>query len=249
MKSGIYMWTSPSGKSYIGQSVDLIDRYREFIRFDQDYAGDKINKARRKYNKISDWSYQVIEYCSIDELDDREKYYIDLYNTIENGYNLASGGNKYKIFSNETIQKLSEMRKGENNPFFGKHHSDETKKKMSESRKGENHPMWGKHHSNETKQKLSKANRGYHHTEEAKQKIGLRSKGERNPNFGKLGKDSPCAKKVLQYTKDGVFVCEWHCIKDVETTLGIPASNITACCKNKIKSAGGYIWKYKEESD
>ena len=30
-KSGIYMWTSPSGKSYIGQSVDLVKRYTNFI--------------------------------------------------------------------------------------------------------------------------------------------------------------------------------------------------------------------------
>jgi hypothetical protein len=46
---------------------------------------------------------------------------------------------------------MSEKFSGENNPFYGKHHSEETKKKISESRKGKligkNHPMYGKNHS------------------------------------------------------------------------------------------------------
>lgn len=37
--------------------------------------------------------------------------------------------------SDETRRKLSEARKGENNPFYGKHRSDETRKKISEALK------------------------------------------------------------------------------------------------------------------
>lgn len=36
----------------------------------------------------------------------------------------------------DTLQKLREMESGENNPFYGKHHSDETRKRISESKKG-----------------------------------------------------------------------------------------------------------------
>jgi len=51
-------------------------------------------------------------------------------------------------------KKNSESKKGENNPFYGKHHNKESKKKMSEAQSRENHPMWNKFHSKETKKKL-----------------------------------------------------------------------------------------------
>jgi hypothetical protein len=66
--------------------------------------------------------------------------------------------------SEETRQKLSKALTGrfvgENNPFYGKHHTDETKKKISENHKeayasGKIHPMKGKHFSEEQKRKMS----------------------------------------------------------------------------------------------
>lgn len=47
-----------------------------------------------------------------------------------------------KKASLETKKKLSEMRMGENNAFFGKTHTDEFKKDLSEKRKGKNNPSW-----------------------------------------------------------------------------------------------------------
>ena len=69
-------------------------------------------------------------------------------------------GMKDKHHSAETRKKMSESKKGENNPLFGKHHSVEALNKMSESKKGENHPMFGKHRSEETRKKISEANKG-----------------------------------------------------------------------------------------
>ena len=63
MKSGIYMWTSPSGKKYIGQSTDLVKRYNQFLNFNHRYGGKKINDARTKYHTIDEWSYKVLERC------------------------------------------------------------------------------------------------------------------------------------------------------------------------------------------
>lgn len=55
---------------------------------------------------------------------------------------------------------MSKKFSGENNPFYGKHHSEETKKKISNSMtgkfSGENHPFYGKHHNEESLQKISK---------------------------------------------------------------------------------------------
>ena len=56
------------------------------------------------------------------------------------------------------------------------------------------------------------------------------------------------SKKVIQYDKNGNFIKEWKCIMDVQRELGINNANISQCCQKnkKYKSAGGYIWKYKE---
>ena len=55
--------------------------------------------------------------------------------------------------SKETKQKMSDSKKGENNPFFGMHHTEEFKQKMT----GENNPNYGKHPSEETRKKLREA--------------------------------------------------------------------------------------------
>lgn len=47
-------------------------------------------------------------------------------------------------------------------------------------------------------------------------------------------------KPILQYDKQGKFIREWDSIASVQNIF-----NITACCKNKVKSAGGFIWRYK----
>lgn len=57
------------------------------------------------------------------------------------------------------------------------------------------------------------------------------------------------SKPVEQYTKDMVFIAEYPSIKEAERQTGITNQQISSCCKNKpkYKTAGGYIWKYKEK--
>ena len=90
-----------------------------------------------------------------EELDEWEKYYIKLFNTLyPNGDNLTEGGNG-GVPCEETRRKISNANKGKligkKNPFYGKHHSEENKIKWSEKKKG-------KHLSEELKRKLSKSN-------------------------------------------------------------------------------------------
>ena len=51
-------------------------------------------------------------------------------------------------------------------------------------------------------------------------------------------------KPVLQYTLDGQFVAEYSSIIEAEKQTGI--RHICCCCKGKRKTAGGYIWRYKD---
>lgn len=51
-------------------------------------------------------------------------------------------------------------------------------------------------------------------------------------------------KPVIQYTKDGYMLKVWDCAYDAYRETGIFNTSISSCCKGKVKSAGGSIWKY-----
>jgi hypothetical protein len=70
---------------------------------------------------------------------------------------------------------------------------------------------------------------------------------KRRKTAAKLGKKygGKFAKKVIQYDLRGNEVKVWSSQTEAKAQLNI--NNICACCKGKIKTAGGYIWKYSEE--
>lgn len=59
------------------------------------------------------------------------------------------------------------------------------------------------------------------------------------------GRNNKVNRAILQYTKDGVFVKEHYSINQAGRTIGINFKDICSCCQGKRKSAGGFIWKYK----
>lgn len=95
---GIYKITNQlNGKSYIGQSIHIEQRWIE-----HQYNSSKCSLLRYALQKygIQNFTFEVIEECSQDELDEKEIYWISYYGTFENGYNLTRGGNsgfKYDI--------------------------------------------------------------------------------------------------------------------------------------------------------
>jgi len=115
-------------------------------------------------------------YFSIMILKGLEKYYIDKFDSKNNGYNLTDGGDGTHGYS-PTKEHRSKISK----TTTGRKKSEETRKKISESKKGI--PR-----SEETRKKLQGENNGFygkHHTEEAKVKISFASSGKNNPNYGK----------------------------------------------------------------
>ena len=83
---GIYKITNlTNGKSYIGQSVHIERRWVEHCL---PSANSLIAKAIQKYGK-EQFSFQVIEECSQEQLNEKEEQYISYYNTVvPNGYNI-----------------------------------------------------------------------------------------------------------------------------------------------------------------
>ena len=97
IKGIVYKYTSPSGKVYIGQTLNEERRRKEFLNLKKQYGGLKINNARKKY-KPENFKYEILfenEYDTIEnankELNEKEEYYIKQYDSINNGYNISIG--------------------------------------------------------------------------------------------------------------------------------------------------------------
>ena len=112
----------------------------------------------------------------------------------------------------------------------------------AERLKKNNHGMKGKQHTEETKQKMSEAQKGekgYWYgkniSEETKRKIGEANRGENNKRCR--------AVKCIETNKI------YFSAKNAQDSTGCRANTITACCKGKRKTCGGYHWEYASEAE
>lgn len=94
---GIYKITNKiNNKIYIGQSVNIKSRWADHKKnaFNANYKeyNKYLYRAFRKYG-LENFTFEIIEECSREELNDRENYYILYYhsNEEEYGYNTTSG--------------------------------------------------------------------------------------------------------------------------------------------------------------
>lgn len=53
-------------------------------------------------------------------------------------------------------------------------------------------------------------------------------------------------KPVIQSEKQGAFENKFRSISEAARITGIPHQNISKCCNKKLKSAGGYLWRFAE---
>lgn len=118
--SGIYKIENiVNGKIYIGQSKQIRQRWSDHkkeLRHNR-HKNEYLQRAWNKYGE-KNFKHEVIELCSEEELDEKECYYIELYETFNNdkGYNLTAGGGRNKILSDSTREKLRINGTGTNNP-------------------------------------------------------------------------------------------------------------------------------------
>ena len=105
---GIYKITKiENGKSYIGKSNDIERRFKEHQTKGK-ISRIPVDEAIAKYG-INAFTYEIIEKCSLDQLNEREQYWIKYYNTKENGYNCNDGGDAATYGENNGRSKLTEQ--------------------------------------------------------------------------------------------------------------------------------------------
>lgn len=93
---GIYKITNQkTGMCYIGQSVDVANRLKQHAKCGLGIdtpAGNKLYKDMLEYG-LDSYSWELLEQCTRDKLDEKEKYYINLYDAYNYGFNSTKGNN------------------------------------------------------------------------------------------------------------------------------------------------------------
>ena len=95
-----------NGQSYIGQTrISIEDRIKKHINcsnINNQEADYPFHAAIRKYG-IDNFKVECLEECNDELLDEKEIYYIKLYNTYQNGYNAALGGSGHQKYNYDEI--------------------------------------------------------------------------------------------------------------------------------------------------
>jgi group I intron endonuclease len=123
-------------------------------------------------------------------------------------------------------------------PGNGGKMSEESKLKISIANKGKRHQSMYGPRSEETKKRMSESRKGIKLSEEHCKKISIK-------NLGRVTHH----KIIEQYNLDGQFIKEFVSISDAERAINKKGanSNISACCKGRLKQAYGFIWKHKNK--
>lgn len=154
---GIYSITNiVNYKKYIGQSVNIerrLSNHKWALKHNK-HNNDHLQKSFNKYGEDY-FVFEIICECDQNQLDEREQFYIELYDCMNPhcGYNSESGGNLHKHHSEASISKMKEVHSGERGSMYGKKHTEATKAIMRNK-------ALGRVLSDETKQKLSEAHKG-----------------------------------------------------------------------------------------
>ena len=142
---GIYKITNPKGKIYIGQTIDFDRRVYQYKMLN-------CKEQPKLYNSLKKYGYdnhvvELIHQCQETNLTILERYYQELYKTVENdnlNCFLVTTKDKTGRHTEETKRKMSESAKGKKKTaehiaklpqnqkgYKGKKRSEETKLKQS----------------------------------------------------------------------------------------------------------------------
>ena len=91
---GIYKITNQiNNKVYVGQSSCIERRWAEHLYYSENEQ-TLLQRAFKKYG-ITNFKFEVLEECEPQNLNEREIYWINFYNSFENGYNMTPGGENH----------------------------------------------------------------------------------------------------------------------------------------------------------
>lgn len=236
----IYIHTNKiNNKVYIGQTCMIPEKRwgkngNKYLNLNKDgsYRHPAMAYALLKYpDWDNDWTHEIVAInLTKEEADNVEIELIAKYKSncikYQNpsfGYNMndgGRGGNGTKL-SDEAKRKISEAHKNL---------SEESRKKMSKSAKERCTDEWRLENS-KIQSGTKRTQCSHKCSDDTKEKISSKN-----------------GKAVLQLTMDNFVIREFSSQTEAEKVTGIQQSSIWRCCNDKLKSAGGYKWRYADSN-
>lgn len=215
----IYMYTSPSNKSYIGQTIRSLSERAQ--KNGNGYVGCPIFfRAIQKYN-FKNFKYQILGEFKIEDLDQKEIEFIKKYNTLQpNGYNIQKGGaEEYKRIKHGT--KINQFDLDGN---FIKQYSS-----VAQAAEDNNTIYQA---ISAVLSKKRKQHNGYIYRYDNEEKpLPVQVKHTHG-------------KKTAQYDLEGNLLNIFDSATQAGKSLGKDGRNIRSVCDGKRQSAYGFKWKY-----
>lgn len=155
---GIYKITNlVNNKVYIGKSTQIEKRkYQHFYDAFYDNPSNRnynmtVHKAIRKYGK-KNFNFEIIEFCDINQLNEREQYWIKYYNSKCYGYNDSDGGEGVAYLNRDLIfflwdegKSVSQIKKETGYSFSGVSQALKSYEKYSKQESIRRGKIWRKH--------------------------------------------------------------------------------------------------------
>lgn len=222
MKLEVYKITNnKNGKIYVGiTNQGVAVRWSKHCSDANCNSTFPLHNAIRKYGKDNFQIELIEEVDDVEVLKEREIYWIktlDSYNRLK-GYNLTFGGDG----------------------TFGRFHSEETKDKIRQ--KAINRKC-----SISTRKNMSNAQKLVKRNYSKLASLSNSKRWANEENHIKHSITNVNNKPILQYTLTGVFVKEFYNISEAARSLNKTHQNLGKCANGKLKTAYGYIWKYKDK--
>lgn len=227
----VYCHISPSGKRHIGITCR---KPQKRWNNGKGYVGnDYFTKAIEKYGWDAFEHIILCEGLSMDEASDMEIALIKEYDTTNRakGYNIDLGGHHgKKIVSEETKRKIGEAHRGK---------YTEAQWAATIARRGKGHPQ-----TEEAKKKIGDSHRGKHLSEEQKRHLSEINMGKRMDEAHKERLRHLNMRSVNQFDLDGNYIATYDSLGIAAKAVGGNYQNISACCRDKVRSACGFVWRY-----
>jgi group I intron endonuclease len=245
----IYKITFPSNKVYIGQTIEplstRISHHKTDAKLNRDRtefspSGSKICNAIRKYGLDNSWIEIIDTANSLDELNNKEIYWIKYFKSLENGYNIKPGGNN-KRHSEETKIKIGNATKERwKNPEIAARMREGLQKGVDtmKSRKGETR-------IERIKVICQLCGKEFQAREKEKRKFCSRTCSAKNASNIAAGKKKLQAPEYLKNLKDQIY--EWS-LKNSKTILNCPMNKISTNLDPLKKLTGVDDWRTLEKA-
>lgn len=214
----IYKYTSPSGKSYVGQTIQTLSERAK-------YSGKGYRKCSVFYKAILKYGFEnfkceILDEVPVEELNSAESYWISFSDTLcPKGYNILSDSNpvtvhkiyQYNKTTGEFIQEFNSIKEATNYLQLN------SPTRISACLNGR-----------------AKTGNGY---------IWRKEKVDSVEPY--LGGQDCTPKEVFQYSLAGDFVCKYKSIGDAAEATKTQRSQIRKVANKEQSQAGGYIWSFE----